>query len=169
MAGEGWAPCLPFSQDHVQSEAGCFGQKKAEGSPYGPSRPVVAGSRSLFLSSLLARVPVPAGTFRRNTAVPCAAVGWVLSASGILAGVTVLSYIPLCLLPHVKGQGPCAVCRAISLLTLCGHYVQPLGILNLLSSQGLSLSPTSIQATEHLADAINRERPAARDSGKGGG
>ena len=53
----GWrgldAKCLPFSSDHIQSKAECFGQKKGEHSFHCPLCPFLFGSRSLFVLSCI--------------------------------------------------------------------------------------------------------------------
>lgn len=172
VAGGGWTPCLPFSPDHVQSEAGRFGWKQRERSLRWPVRPAALRIQEPLASFFPAS---NRGARERSPGKHCRAVGgreWDPSYLHEPPGTRVLPHVASCWLPSTKGQGQCAGCRATSSRTLSSQHAQPSGVFDLLrSSQGLSPSPVSNQATEPLplADAINRGWPAARSKWKGFG
>ena len=163
---------MPFSPDHVQSEAGRFGWKKCEHGLHWPVRPValrIQEPLSFFF---------PASNHGARARTPgkhCRAVGGHERGPSYFhepPAMRALSHVALCWLPSTKGQGQCAACRVTSSRTLSSQHAQPSGVFDLLpSSQGLSPSPVSNQATEPLplADAINREWPAAQSKWKGFG
>lgn len=128
---------MPFSPDHVQSEAGRFGWKKREHSLRWPVRPV-----AIRIQEPLAFF-FPAsnrGARERTPGKHCRAVGgreWGPSYFHEPPGMRVLSHVASCWLPSTKGQGQCAGCRATSSRTRSSQHAQPPGVFDLLLSSQL--------------------------------